>query len=457
MATHSNEIYKNIAGDFYDTQAGSFNPLRKWFHVNRYRIVNNLVKSKFKTGMKILDVGCGSCNWNMQKLDVYGIDLNENLLKLAKDKKRLSDYKVADLYDAAIPNESFDIVVASEVIEHIHDYQRAIKEIMRILKPGGYAVISVPFDTFSSFWKYLFFFQCLIQGYIFRNAYYRKQCGHVQHFSKEKLETAFAGQGFNIDTSFVMRRFSIFLAAQKPGPGTQKPLEYEDLTIILPTLNEGSDIKELLDYLILKYRKAAIIVGDDGSKDETKKVALSFTGSNVYFLDRTNYPIHGLAASVIDAIREVKTKYFVVMDADGQHPADKIDELVSQLRLGTNLVIGSRINVIGGWPWGRKVLSYLGTGFGKISLLLRNKLYLSYDILSGFFGADTDYWRKITLENSNKNKFRPRGYKILFDFLKIIPNDTSVAEVYYEFSSYKKLSSKMNFKVVLEYLKACLT
>lgn len=49
---------------------------------------------------------------------------------------------ISDMWE--IPGDSYDIVIASDVLEHVFDYQRAIREIYRILRPGGTAVITVP-------------------------------------------------------------------------------------------------------------------------------------------------------------------------------------------------------------------------------------------------------------------------------------------------------------------------
>jgi ubiquinone/menaquinone biosynthesis C-methylase UbiE len=43
-----------------------------------------------------------------------------------------------------VKNESFDVVIAFDVLEHVPDYQRALEEIHRILSAGGYALITVP-------------------------------------------------------------------------------------------------------------------------------------------------------------------------------------------------------------------------------------------------------------------------------------------------------------------------
>ena len=253
-----------------------------------------------------------------------------------------------------------------------------------------------------------------------------------------------------------MRRLNIFLVVHKKG--FPKPtLLCDDFTIILPTLNEGPNIKDLLTCLTSHYKHASIIVADDGSRDNTKEIVSSFLSKDIFFLDRKDARIHGLTASVLEAVKLVNTKYFVVMDADGQHPQEAMGDIINCLRLGDKLVIGSRVKVTGAWPLQRKIISYIGTALGKISLLMRNKFYLSYDILTGFFGSEAVFWKQIAFHKDNIGKFRLRGYKVLFDFLKIVPGDTRLGEVYYEFNARKKASSKLNFKIYLEYLKSLIT
>ena len=57
------------------------------------------------------------------------------------------DYQ-ADLLNLPFPDESYDFVFASHVLEHIREDARALSEIRRVLKPGGIAVLPVPiFET----------------------------------------------------------------------------------------------------------------------------------------------------------------------------------------------------------------------------------------------------------------------------------------------------------------------
>lgn len=453
-------LYEKIDKNFYKDQTESKNPLRKWFHLNRYRIATSLVKSKHKKGAKILDLGCGSCDWNRDGLDVFGADLNKNLLDEAVAKRRLTGYKICFAHQTGLPNESFDIVTAFEFLEHLTNYEEVIREGKRLLKPGGYFIVSVPYDVLFSFWRPLFFLQVLFQGFIMQNDYYKKECGHVNHFSVDKIKDAFLKQGYLINLAFDMRRFTIFMCAQKPPVvHNHQSDSYDDLTIILPTLNEEKGLASLLPAILDRYKSCKIIVSDDGSKDRTKETALKLNDGRITFLDRGTEPIHGLTASVLDAVDRVKTRYFVVMDADGQHPPEKIEELVNILRLNDPLVVASRVEVDEGWGFFRKILSYIGTGIGKISFLIRGKNYISFDILGGYFGCSTRFWRLCMATGKTRPGFgfRPRGYKVLFDFLKSAPLRLKIEEVYYRFETRKSGVTKINWKIYSEYMRSCLT
>ena len=446
-------IYQNIDKNLYHDVTVSKNPLRKWFHLNRYRIANSLVKSQCEKDAKICDLGAGSCDWNSNKLKVFGVDLNEGLLKEGKEKERLSDYKIANADDTGLPDESFDIVTSFEFLEHVENYNEVIKEAKRILKEGGSYIISVPFDVLLSLWRPLFFLQVVFQGYILQDPYYKKWCGHINHFSVEKIRKTFIDHGYTIDITFVMRKLTIFMCARK-GQLSGPRRSYDDVTIILPTFNEGKNISNLLSGLIAGYG-CDIIVSDDGSKDDTKKNALSLGYEKLLFHDRADKAVHGLTVSVLEATEFVQTKYFVVMDADGQHPPGKVRDVVNLLRTGNRLVVASRVEVEEEWSFSRRVISFVGTLVGKISLLSRGKKYLVYDVLGGFFGCHTKFWKKSISYKTKLKHFRLRGYKILFDFLKSAPSKMAIEEVYYKFETRKAEVSKINFKIFLEYIRSC--
>jgi 2-polyprenyl-6-hydroxyphenyl methylase/3-demethylubiquinone-9 3-methyltransferase len=91
----------------------------------------------------VLDIGCGAgflCN-ALAKAGhtVTGIDLSEKSLEVAKryDTTQSVQYLTANAYSLPFPNQSFDVVCAMDVLEHIEEPHLLIAEASRVLKPGG--------------------------------------------------------------------------------------------------------------------------------------------------------------------------------------------------------------------------------------------------------------------------------------------------------------------------------
>ncbi|MEW5834110.1 MAG: methyltransferase domain-containing protein [Pseudomonadota bacterium] len=57
-----------------------------------------------------------------------------------------SDIERIDILDIPYPDNSFDLVIANHVLEHVSDDRRAVAELARVLKPGGHAVLQTPFS-----------------------------------------------------------------------------------------------------------------------------------------------------------------------------------------------------------------------------------------------------------------------------------------------------------------------
>ncbi|MFA6249983.1 MAG: methyltransferase domain-containing protein [Candidatus Shapirobacteria bacterium] len=108
---------------------------------------------------KILEVGCGRGFYvnNLAKLQpktkIWGIDLNTRYLEQAKNGASSNEkLLVADATQLPFKNDFFDRVIASEILEHIPDDVLALKEIFRVLKPGGIVMITVPNINYPWAW-----------------------------------------------------------------------------------------------------------------------------------------------------------------------------------------------------------------------------------------------------------------------------------------------------------------
>lgn len=58
---------------------------------------------------------------------------------------RSEDVVQMDMLAMDVPSDSIDVLIANHVLEHVADYQRALSEIRRVLKPGGYAILQTPY------------------------------------------------------------------------------------------------------------------------------------------------------------------------------------------------------------------------------------------------------------------------------------------------------------------------
>jgi len=88
-----------------------------------------------------------------------------------------------------------------------------------------------------------------------------------------------------------------------------------------------------------------------GTSPSTKEIVLDQKYDRLTFLDRSKDDIHGLTISILDAISRVKTKYVIVMDADGQHRPEDLNRLLEHIP-AYDMVVGARQRR-GQASWGR--------------------------------------------------------------------------------------------------------
>jgi SAM-dependent methyltransferase len=129
-----------------------------WWHVGKraivYSLLNRYLPSGWRGRTRALDLGCGT-GLNLDHLSEYGqavgTDYYEEALQFCRMRGHLSLCK-ADAAELPFTDRSFGIVTALDVIEHLDDDVTALREIRRILRPGGVAIISVP--AFPWLWTY---------------------------------------------------------------------------------------------------------------------------------------------------------------------------------------------------------------------------------------------------------------------------------------------------------------
>lgn len=147
-------------------------------------------------GLKIADLGCGN-GYLARLLDGMGhritaLDSSEDGIRIAREAHPSIDFRCLSLYDdlQASIGTDFDVVVASEVIEHLYDPRTFLHNAHAILKCGGTLILTTPYHG------YLKNLAMALSGRLDKHFTVDWDCGHIKFFSVKTLSTMVAEQGF---------------------------------------------------------------------------------------------------------------------------------------------------------------------------------------------------------------------------------------------------------------------
>lgn len=126
-----------------------------WWFVGRRRLfAREISRLKIAKSAAVLDVGT-STGSNLRLLAdlgfarADGLEVSEDAIRYCR-AKGFTRLCCGDVCDLPFAGASFDLVLATDILEHVEDDRRAIGEIARVLRPGGHALITVP--AFPSLW-----------------------------------------------------------------------------------------------------------------------------------------------------------------------------------------------------------------------------------------------------------------------------------------------------------------
>lgn len=162
-----------------------------------------------RDGMLILDIPCGRGFYlNMYRhvsdgVKLVGAELDwDVMLKAQRNVGAMPNLTLnnANIYALPYPDNTFDAVILSEILEHVDDDVAALKEVNRVLKPGGVAAITVPNADYPFWWDPInktleFLFKRPIRKGMFAGLW----ANHVRLYRRDQLRDAVLGSGLELE------------------------------------------------------------------------------------------------------------------------------------------------------------------------------------------------------------------------------------------------------------------
>ena len=191
------ELHEQVPANWY-YESLRVDPLQKLWHRRRFVEVSRLIEP---TGGKVLDIGCADGMFSKVILDkskadkLTGIDVLKTSVAWANKHwgaAKAMKFMVGDAHQLKFKSNSFDTVVALEVLEHVHRPLEVLKEIKRVMKKGGYGIILVPSDDllFRIVWfLWLHFYP---RGWVWRET-------HIQTYRNSYLPKICKKAGFEVE------------------------------------------------------------------------------------------------------------------------------------------------------------------------------------------------------------------------------------------------------------------
>ncbi|MFT3787677.1 MAG: polyprenol monophosphomannose synthase [Tepidisphaeraceae bacterium] len=233
-------------------------------------------------------------------------------------------------------------------------------------------------------------------------------------------------------------------ATASPVTAARSDVQAGLVSIVVPALNEAENLPLLAERIdaAMSGTPYELLIVDDQSTDDTAALCGRLAERFPLRLIVREHRQAGLSGAVLHGFSLARGDTFLVIDADLQHPPEKIPELLAALRGGADFALGSRY-VPGGatrveWGFFRRLNSRLAT------LIAQPFAHGVRDPMSGFFALPRAVFDR-------SERLAPTGYKIALELISKC-HVTKLVEVPIEFGLRQHGQSKLTFREQLRYL-----
>lgn len=221
--------YHSVDGDYQYKALHSGHPMQRFWHRGKLTMIDRLVRVHLTETARLLEVGCGAGNLLMQATVAgsYPVALDLSLQALTFVRSRLQEacagpdaprgyaciQSIGELLP--LPDNSFDCIILSEVIEHLEAPQVSIREAARVLRPGGRLLVTTP--NYRSFWP-------IMEWGVDRLNMAPKMAGeqHISKFHPAALRRLLVACGLAIEYFGTIYTWSPFLSLVSPTWAEQR-------------------------------------------------------------------------------------------------------------------------------------------------------------------------------------------------------------------------------------------
>lgn len=323
---------------------------------------------------RLLEIGCGDGDFlvlaEAEGWDVTGIEYSSAACEKARQRLKNGKVQCGELPPGGMAAEQFDLCVISDVLEHVRSPLDFLREVHRLLKPGGTLFIATPsIDSWSA--RFL------------RQKWMEFKVEHLTYFDRQTLQTALFKSGFReviiqpgwkiLSFDYVKKHFERF-----PVPVITTVLKFmarilpkgmqfrhrrivasgmmvfsrktamrpqQVLSVIVPAYNEAKTFGTLMEALLHKEMpglQMEIIVVESNSTDGTREIALKYKNHPGVKLILEDQP-RGKGHAVRTGLKAASGDYVLIQDADLEYDQEDYEALLEPLIAGRSaFVLGSR-------------------------------------------------------------------------------------------------------------------
>ncbi len=409
----------------------------KWKAKNSYYYekIEQLFRFLIPKNKRVLEIGCGTGDLlaNIKPEYGVGIDISEDMIKLAKEKYKKLNFEVQDAQNLKI-NENFDYVIATDVIGYFADVQKAFEELNKVSNEKTKIIITY----YNFLWElllnlaekigfkrpqppqnwltgkdienlvYLANFEIIKKGSIILIPIYIPL---ISNFFNKYIAYLPLFKNICLTSYFVVRKI----------PNVYSNVEYS-VSVIIPARNEQGNIEQAVIRMPKLGRSTELIFVEGGSKDSTleeiKRVIKKYKSKKTIILINQGKGI-GKGDAVRKGFTRASGEVLMILDADLTVAPEDLPKFYQALRSGkAEFIMGSRLI----YPMEKQAMRFLNI-LGNKFFSLAFSFLLDTPIKDTLCGTKVLFKRdytEITHNRSYFGDFDPFGdYDLIFGAAKL--------------------------------------